>query len=63
MPSPTAGRTPSGSPPPILVVVVELLVISAIRTRYMATPFWRAAMQVIIGGTLVLIAGIAIGSA
>ena len=47
----------------ILVVLVELLVISAIRTRYMATPFWRAAMQVIIGGTLVLIAGIAIGSA
>ncbi len=47
----------------ILVVVVELLAISAIRTRYMATPFWRAALQVILGGALVLLAGIAIGNA
>jgi hypothetical protein len=47
----------------ILVVVVELLAIAAIRTRYMATPFWRAAMQVVLGGALVLLAGIAIGSA
>jgi VIT1/CCC1 family predicted Fe2+/Mn2+ transporter len=47
----------------IVVVVVELLAIAAIRTRYMATPFWRAALQVVLGGALVLLAGIAIGSA
>src|SRR4051794_13890030 len=28
----------------VLVVAVELLAISAIRTRYMATPFWRATL-------------------
>ena len=47
----------------ILVVVVELVFIAGIRTRYMATPFWRAALQVVLGGALVLAAGIAIGSA
>jgi len=47
----------------IVVVVVELLAIAAIRTRYMPTPFWRAALQVVLGGALVLAAGIAIGSA
>lgn len=47
----------------VLVVVVELLAISAIRTRYMATPFWRATLQVVLGGALVLLTGIAIGSA
>jgi erythrin-vacuolar iron transport family protein len=47
----------------ILVVVIELALIAAIRTRYMATPFWRAAMQVMLGGVLVLITGILIGSA
>jgi VIT1/CCC1 family predicted Fe2+/Mn2+ transporter len=47
----------------MLVVVVELLAISAIRTRYMATPFWRATLQVVLGGALVLVAGIVIGSA
>ena len=46
-----------------MVVVVELLAIAAIRTRYMATPFWRAALQVVLGGALVLAAGIAIGNA
>ena len=46
-----------------LVVVVELCAISAIRTRYMETPFWRAALQVVLGGVLVLLAGVAIGSA
>ncbi|AWN52036.1 iron exporter MbfA [Methylobacterium sp. 17Sr1-1] len=46
-----------------LVVAVELLAISAIRTRYMETPFWRAALQVVLGGVLVLLAGVAIGSA
>jgi hypothetical protein len=47
----------------VLVVVVELAVIAAIRTRFMATPFWRAAMQVMVGGALVLAAGMLIGSA
>ncbi|MGH1572947.1 VIT family protein [Methylobacterium sp. P31] len=47
----------------VLVVVIELAVIAAIRTRFMATPFWRAAMQVMVGGALVLAAGMLIGSA
>ena len=47
----------------IVVVVVELTLIAAIRTRYMATPFWRAALQVMLGGALVLGAGMLIGSA
>jgi rubrerythrin len=45
------------------VVAVELLVISAIRNRYMDTPFLAASFQVIVGGVLVFIAGILIGSA
>jgi len=46
----------------ILVVVVELAVISWIRTRFMDTPFLQAAFQVVVGGVLVFIAGILIGS-
>jgi rubrerythrin len=46
-----------------VVVAVELLAISWIRTKYMDTPFLRAAYQVIVGGVLVLLAGIFIGSA
>jgi rubrerythrin len=46
----------------IAVVVVELWVISWIRTRYMDTPFLQAAFQVVVGGALVFIAGILIGS-
>ena len=46
----------------IAVVVVELGVISWIRYRYMDTPFLSAAFQIIVGGTLVFIAGILIGS-
>ena len=46
----------------IAVVVVELILISWIRTRYMDTPFLQAAFQVVIGGALVFIAGILIGS-
>jgi erythrin-vacuolar iron transport family protein len=45
------------------VVVVELAAIAAIRTRFMATPFWRAALQVMLGGALVLATGMLIGSA
>jgi rubrerythrin len=46
----------------IAVVVVELAAISWIRTRYMDTPFLHAAFQVVVGGVLVFIAGILIGS-
>jgi intracellular septation protein A len=46
----------------IIVVVVELAVISWIRYRYMDTPFLSAAFQVMVGGALVFIAGILIGS-
>src|SRR3712207_1899202 len=46
-----------------LVVAVELVAISWIRTRYMDTPFLRAAFQVVVGGVLVLLAGVFIGSA
>ncbi len=44
------------------VVAVELVVISWIRTRYMDTPFLQAAFQVVVGGVLVFLAGIIIGS-
>jgi erythrin-vacuolar iron transport family protein len=44
------------------VVAVELVVISYIRYRYMDTPFLMAAFQVIVGGVLVFLAGILIGS-
>jgi rubrerythrin len=47
----------------IAVVVVELWAISWIRTRYMDTPFLQAAFQVVVGGVLVFLAGIFIGSA
>ena len=46
----------------IAVVVVELGVISWIRYRYMDTSFLAAAFQVMVGGALVFIAGIIIGS-
>ncbi|HET7803068.1 MAG TPA: ferritin family protein [Pseudolabrys sp.] len=46
----------------ILVVAVELVAISWIRTRFMDTPFLQAAFQVVVGGVLVFIAGILIGS-
>ncbi len=45
------------------VVAVELLSIAWIRNRYMDTPFLSAAFQVVVGGVLVFIAGILIGSA
>ena len=45
------------------VVLAELGVITWIRHRYMDTPLLAAAFQVIVGGTLVFIVGILIGSA
>ena len=47
----------------IVIVAIELLLISWIRNRYMDTPFLRAAFQVIVGGVLVFLVGIWIGSA
>jgi rubrerythrin len=46
----------------VIVVAVELTAISYIRFRYMDTPFLSAAFQIVIGGTLVFLAGILIGS-
>jgi VIT1/CCC1 family predicted Fe2+/Mn2+ transporter len=46
----------------VAVVVVELLVIAWVRHRYMDTPLLRACFQVIVGGVIVFIAGIVIGS-
>ena len=46
----------------IAVVFVELWAIAWIQNRWMQTPFWRATMQVVLGGALVLAAGILIGS-
>ncbi len=44
------------------VVAVELAVISWIRMRFMDTPFLQAAFQVVVGGVLVFVVGILIGS-
>jgi erythrin-vacuolar iron transport family protein len=46
----------------VAVVACELVTISYIRHRYMDTPFLSATFQVVVGGTLVFIAGILIGS-
>jgi len=46
----------------VVVVALELIAISYIRYRYMDTPFLSAAFQVVLGGTLVFLAGILIGS-
>ena len=46
----------------LIVVGVELAIISWIRHRYMESPWVAAAIQVVIGGIIVLLAGILIGS-
>jgi erythrin-vacuolar iron transport family protein len=46
----------------IAVVALELGAISYIRNRDMDTPFLSATFQVVLGGVLVFIAGILIGS-
>ena len=46
----------------IAVVCAELIAISWIRWRFMDTPFLSATFQVVVGGVLVFIAGILIGS-
>jgi erythrin-vacuolar iron transport family protein len=44
------------------VVLVELGVISWVRHRYMESPWLSATVQVMLGGTLVFLAGVLIGS-
>ena len=45
-----------------VVVFIELWAIAWIQNKYMDTPFFRAAMQVVLGGALVFAAGVLIGS-
>jgi rubrerythrin len=45
-----------------IVVLAELATITWIRRRYMDTPWFSAALQVGLGGTLVFITGVLIGS-
>ncbi|PTM97207.1 iron exporter MbfA [Mycoplana dimorpha] len=45
------------------VVFVELWAIAFIQNRFMETPFWRAAFQVVLGGGLVFACGVLIGNA
>ena len=45
------------------VVLIELTAIAWIRKRYMDTPFLSAVFQVVVGGAMVFLAGILIGSA
>lgn len=44
------------------VVFIELWAIAWIQNRWMQTPFWRAALQVVVGGGLVFATGVLIGS-
>ena len=46
-----------------VVVLVELWAIAWIQKRFMQTPFWRAVLQVVLGGSLVFATGILICSA
>ena len=46
----------------MIVVVIELSIISLIRWKYMVTAFLSAAIQVIVGGILVFLAGWFIGA-
>lgn len=47
----------------MVVVFIELWAISWIRYKYMDTPFLKAAFQIAVGGFLVFLTGILIGSA
>jgi erythrin-vacuolar iron transport family protein len=46
-----------------VIVMVELWAIAFVRSRYMDTPFLQAVFQIVVGGLIVLGAGIAIGGA
>ncbi len=45
-----------------IIVFFELWAIAWIQNKFMETPFWRASTQVVLGGALVLAAGVLIGS-
>jgi len=45
-----------------VIVVLEFLAIAWVRWRYMETRFGAALVQIVLGGVLVLLAGIFIGS-
>lgn len=45
-----------------VVVAIELAIISWVRHRYMDTPLLSSAFQVVVGGVLVFVVGILIGS-
>ncbi|MFU8776531.1 MAG: iron exporter MbfA [Roseovarius sp.] len=45
-----------------VVVFIELWAIAWIQNKFMETPFFRAAFQVVLGGALVFAAGVLIGS-
>jgi rubrerythrin len=47
----------------VIVVAFELAIIAWIRNHYMDTPLLAATMQVVLGGVLVFLTGILIGSA
>ena len=44
------------------VVALELVVIAWVRHRYMESPWGRSLLQVVVGGLLVFLAGVLIGS-
>jgi VIT1/CCC1 family predicted Fe2+/Mn2+ transporter len=44
------------------VVLLELGLIAWVRHRYMDTPWGRSLVQVVVGGALVFLAGVLIGS-
>ena len=46
-----------------VVVFFELWAIAYVRARYMDTPFLQAVFQIVLGGAIVLAAGILIGGA
>ena len=47
----------------VIVVLIELAAITWIRNKYMDTPIVKAALQIAMGGFLVFLTGILIGSA
>lgn len=46
----------------LLIVLVELVAIALIRAHYMASPFLRSIGQIVVGGSVVLLTGVVIGS-
>jgi VIT1/CCC1 family predicted Fe2+/Mn2+ transporter len=47
----------------VAIVFVELWIIAGIRARFMDTRFFRAALEVVVGGLIVFAVGVLIGSA